>query len=769
MSDIVMGDTEFKLSESLVGHESDVRGVTELSDGRIATASRDRTVKIWEKKGGKYVVQATLFHHEHFANCVLRRQDAAGCFTGSHDKKAFALDGDGNPVQVYEGHEKPVNSLSLTADGDLVTGSWDGSAKVWNVESGVCKHTLPGHVHAVCVLGLPNGDVLTGSQDKELKLWRNGQLVQKIPNAHGDIIRELAVIPELGVVSCSNDESLKVWTFDLEPLQTLTGHSGYVYSCACIGLDHYVSGGDDMTVKIWQDGTCIQTIEHPGAVWSVAVCSNGDIITGCSDSVTRVFTRDSSRRASDDVLAEYMEICSAVRTKSHSKVGQLELDKLPSVDTIFSTPGKKDGEVKVFRNGPTAEAYQWDASKAQWDKIGDVTDTDDSSASDSVGVHFEGDKFFPGGLYDRMFDVDLGDGLIRRIPWRYGDNALLAAERFLQREEMDRAMYIEQIADFLRVNDRPRTTPMLGMQTSTEPTAPVQRSAPARPSVPVATPSSAKSFPISSFLTFDAGNLDAIFNKISEFNQKLKQEPAREKFSISELELRQLSVLVDVLKDKARYHLSSFNESDEKVLHEKLLAWPSDVIFPALDLLRLYVLHPKSEAQYKGLSRGLDIWTRVQRCLSAPDCSVNSWLLALRYLANMFDLPTNKQAMIHRRSQTLDVLSAAFKMDNKNVRVALATVLLNYATTFDEAPDQDSKLQCLSALAELLSSEKDPEATFRGLVGLGTLIYKDESIRDVAKQLQLVTSLDGLQCLQTSSPETEKVKRVSAEIKQILQ
>lgn len=38
------------------------------------------------------------------------------------------------------------------------------------------------------------------------------------------------------------------------------------------------------------DGVCVQSIEHPGCVWDAKFLENGDIVTACSDGVTRIWT-----------------------------------------------------------------------------------------------------------------------------------------------------------------------------------------------------------------------------------------------------------------------------------------------------------------------------------------------------------------------------------------------------------------------------------------------------------------------------------------------
>ena len=49
------------------------------------------------------------------------------------------------------------------------------------------------------------------------------------------------------------------------------------------------------------DGECVQTITHPAiSVWAVAVCpESGDIVSGASDRVARVFSRNPHKWADE--------------------------------------------------------------------------------------------------------------------------------------------------------------------------------------------------------------------------------------------------------------------------------------------------------------------------------------------------------------------------------------------------------------------------------------------------------------------------------------
>lgn len=49
----------------------------------------------------------------------------------------------------------------------------------------------------------------------------------------------------------------------------------------------------------------------------------------------------------------------------------MPLDSVPDASTMPQNPGKKAGEVKMFKVGNTVNAYSWNGR--EWDLIGEVT------------------------------------------------------------------------------------------------------------------------------------------------------------------------------------------------------------------------------------------------------------------------------------------------------------------------------------------------------------------------------------------------------------
>lgn len=119
--------------------------------------------------------------------------------------------------------------------------------------------------------------------------------------------------------------------------------------------------------------------------------------------------------------------------------------------------GKHDGFVQVFKDKGSAKAYNWSEAESKWVEIGEVMNPGQAAQQTGQGtgegigktVQYEGDALFGAGEYDKVIDVDLGDGVYRKLPCNNGANYLETADKFCSREGLSRT-YVEQIVQFLR-------------------------------------------------------------------------------------------------------------------------------------------------------------------------------------------------------------------------------------------------------------------------------------------------------------------------------
>jgi WD40 repeat protein len=203
-------------------------------------------------------------------------------------------------VRTLSGHRGLVKALAVTGDGRVVSGSDDGTVKVWDLASGQELRTLSGHggwVMAVAVTG--DGRVVSGSSDGTLKMWdlERGEELRTL-SGHGGGFRALAVTGDGRVVSGSEDGTVKLWdlTSGEEP-RTLSGHDGGVWALAVTGDGRVVSGSRDGTVTVWDltSGQELRTLPgHGGGVSAVAVTGDGRVVSGSEDGTVKLWDLTSS-------------------------------------------------------------------------------------------------------------------------------------------------------------------------------------------------------------------------------------------------------------------------------------------------------------------------------------------------------------------------------------------------------------------------------------------------------------------------------------------
>lgn len=165
--------------------------------------------------------------------------------------------------------------------------------------------------------------------------------------------------------SAANDGVIRLWMISGKQVGELHGHEAYIYSLASTPTGELVSSGEDRTVRVWKGQECIQTITHPAiSVWTVAVCpENGDIVSGASDNVVRVFSRDSERVADAETTKNFED---SVKESSipQQQLGEVNKEKLPGPEFLTQKAGTKEGQVQMIRelNG-SVTAHTWSTSK----------------------------------------------------------------------------------------------------------------------------------------------------------------------------------------------------------------------------------------------------------------------------------------------------------------------------------------------------------------------------------------------------------------------
>ncbi|KAI0637335.1 WD40-repeat-containing domain protein [Trametes polyzona] len=137
-------------------------------------------------------------------------------------------------VRTLKGHTDGVMCLQFSETlahpsfPVLITGSYDRTARVWNLETGAEVHTLVGHTRAIRALQFDAAKLITGSMDHTMRVWnwRTGQCVKTL-EGHTEGVVCLNFDSNV-LASGSVDTTVKVWNFRTGECFTLRGHCDWV-------------------------------------------------------------------------------------------------------------------------------------------------------------------------------------------------------------------------------------------------------------------------------------------------------------------------------------------------------------------------------------------------------------------------------------------------------------------------------------------------------------------------------------------------------------
>ena len=231
----------------------------------LASCSSDLTIKLWDPSD-EYKNIRTLPGHDHSVSAVrFIPSGAAGAplsgnllTSASRDRTLKIWDvGTGYCVKTLRGHADWVRVVAPSFDGRwLLSAGNDQTARIWDTSTGEFKDPFLGHENAIeCVTFAPSaayghlaalagvkkpppasssGEYFaTGARDKTIKLWDTRGTLIKTLIGHDNWIRSLVFHPGgKYLLSASDDKSIRCWDLSQE--------------CKCVKVveeahDHFVS------------------------------------------------------------------------------------------------------------------------------------------------------------------------------------------------------------------------------------------------------------------------------------------------------------------------------------------------------------------------------------------------------------------------------------------------------------------------------------------------------------------------------------------------
>ena len=298
------------------------------SSSRLATGSKDGTVRVWDARRGRRCL-ATMSGHRLAVTSVVWGGGGGGGGEsggeGSDGGRIFSASRDGT-IRVWcptdytlvtelKGHGHWVNALALSTGYALRTGAFDHEGKSGGEGGGAERERALARYHAArgasasssCSSSSPSlrPEVLaSASDDFTVILWHPHASSKPFARltGHSAPVTAVSFSPDgRRLATASFDKSVRLWCgLTGKYLATLRGHVGAVYALVWAPDSRLLlSGSKDSTLKVWDtgaataDGRCKIAVDLPGHADEVFAVdwapAGGGAASGSKDKLVRLW------------------------------------------------------------------------------------------------------------------------------------------------------------------------------------------------------------------------------------------------------------------------------------------------------------------------------------------------------------------------------------------------------------------------------------------------------------------------------------------------
>ncbi|MBA3533734.1 MAG: hypothetical protein H0T73_17595, partial [Ardenticatenales bacterium] len=201
-------------------------------------------------------------------------------------------------VKEFNGPEGSIRSVAVTPDGQfVVSGSRDGTVRVWNFETGKSEAMSHGHKSSVKAVSVtPDGRyAISASDDKTLIVWdiENKEAIRTL-EGHGAAVNAVSITADgQYAISASKDKMLIVWNWRSgEHTLSLRGHERAVNAVVMApdGTSLFSASNDTSVIQWdWKQGEIVRRYaSHKARINKIALSPDETWAVTASDDKTLI-------------------------------------------------------------------------------------------------------------------------------------------------------------------------------------------------------------------------------------------------------------------------------------------------------------------------------------------------------------------------------------------------------------------------------------------------------------------------------------------------
>jgi WD40 repeat protein len=245
--------------KSLEGHTDNINILVLLSNGMIASGSSDNTIKIWDYVNENICILSItnicpyssllVLNDVHFVSA-----DLNGKIKMFDNQRNYKF------INFTQAHSSNITSLIKLKNNHFASGSTDYKIKIWN-RNLTLINTLRNYSTINALMLLPNGSLLAGLNNKTYKVWNCENVYKEMK-----LLTTVKCESYIYTLSSFNNEFSLMGTNDILLIQDnksfnnigpysefhrLEGHNGNITSTIVLEDKRIVTCSKDSTIRLW--------------------------------------------------------------------------------------------------------------------------------------------------------------------------------------------------------------------------------------------------------------------------------------------------------------------------------------------------------------------------------------------------------------------------------------------------------------------------------------------------------------------------------------